>query len=413
MMRIALYHNLPSGGAKRTLMESAKRLSTRHRVDAYTLSCAEHDFGDLRPWVHHHQVFPFQPSKLFGSPLGRLNQVSRMADLRRLRSLTRQIAQQIDGIGYDVVFVHPCQFEQSPSILRYVRTPTVYYCQEPRRSSYEAMPKRPYDDDANRRRRLFNVVDPLPHLYRRLARRTDQVNTRSADRVFVNSMFMAETVNRLYGISATVAYHGVDVAQFRPLGIEKSHIVLSVGSLTPLKGFDFLVRAMARLDAATCPRLVIASNFQNADERLFIELLAKRHGVQLSLLCAIDDDALVTLYNEALLVAYSAIREPFGLVPLEAMACGTPVVSVNEGGVAESVIAGHTGLLVDRDQEQFALAIARLAADSDLAARLGRNGREHVLQHWTWEHAAAGLERSLESAAGLPSVVPAAAAYAH
>ena len=63
----------------------------------------------------------------------------------------------------------------------------------------------------------------------------------------------------------------------------------------------------------------------------------------------ITDEELVILYNKAKLVVYTPYMEPFGLVPLEAMSCGTPVVGVNEGGVMETVLNGKTGILVERN----------------------------------------------------------------
>lgn len=59
-MRIFVYHNLPSGGAKRTLQEQVKRLSKDHQIHVFTLSCAEHAFADLRPFCSAHQVFLFE-----------------------------------------------------------------------------------------------------------------------------------------------------------------------------------------------------------------------------------------------------------------------------------------------------------------------------------------------------------------
>ena len=79
-MRIALYHNLPSGGAKRTLQEATKRLAVNHQIDVYTLTTANHDFADLRPYVASHQVFEFQPGALLASPFGRFNQIIRIED---------------------------------------------------------------------------------------------------------------------------------------------------------------------------------------------------------------------------------------------------------------------------------------------------------------------------------------------
>ena len=394
-MRIALYHNLPSGGAKRTLTEATKRLAANHHIDVFTLSAANHQFADLRPYVAKHTVFPFQPRPLFQSPFGRLNQLLRLTDLLRLEKVMRRIAGIINRADYDVLLAHPCQFEKSPSLLNYATLPTVYYCQEPLRRLYEPAPFRPYDDVASARRRLLNRLDPLPPLYFNTLKRIDRRNTRRADTVLVNSEFIRASVRQIYGVEAVVSYHGIDAGVFRPLALEKQNIVLTVGSLTPLKGFDFLIEAMAKLPAANRPVLVIVSNFQNPPEKQFLQQLAVKLRVRVDFLTDISDTELVKLYNQAKVVAYAPLREPFGLVPLEAMACSTPVVAVREGGIPETVIHGQTGTLVARDAAQFAGAVAALLENPALAAAYGENGRAHVLKNWTWERAAATLETQL------------------
>jgi glycosyltransferase involved in cell wall biosynthesis len=405
-MRIALFHNLPSGGAKRTLTEATRRLAAGHHVDAYALSCADHEFADLRPFVKTHTVFEFEPLPLLRFPFGRINQLMRRADLTRLDRLEQRVAQHIEDAGYDVVVVHPCQFEQAPSLLRHLtRIPSVYYCHEPRRSVHEVMPSRPYDDEAIGRRRVLNRLDPLPALYRRKLRQRDRVNTQGAGTVLVNSRFTADGVARIYGVNAQVSYHGVDVDRFRPAAADKQNFVLSVGSLTPLKGFDFLIRVMARYRGASRPPLVIASNFQNAPERAYLEQLAGELGVEVVLRGNVGDGDLVQLYSQAKAVVYAPVREPFGLVPLEAMACAAPVVAVAEGGIVESVVDGETGLLAPRDPDAFADSIQRIVEDPALARRYGDNGRAHVLRHWTWDRAVSALERHLADATAAPSYV--------
>lgn len=397
-MRIAVYHNLPSGGAKRALVEVTRRLAERYRVDVFTLASADHDFGDLRPHATQHRVYAFAPSRLLRSPFGRANQVIRMADLRRLDALCRVIARDIDRGGYDVAFVNPCRFEKAPSVLRYLEgAATVYYCQEPPRLIYEAMPPRPYVG-AERRRTTLNRIDPLPGIYRSMLADVDRRNVLSADRVLVNSRFMRGVVNPIYDIDAEVSYLGVDTDWAQPLDMPREPFVLSVGSLTPLKGFDFLIEALARVPAERRPPLVIASNFQNPPERAYLEALAQDRGVGLTLTGNVDDAALVTLYNRARLVAYAPVREPFGLVAIEAMACGAPVVAVAEGGIPETVLHEQTGLLTERDPAAFAEALMRLYEDPDLAAAYGRNGRAHVVNRWTWERATAALEGHLMGA---------------
>lgn len=394
-MRIALYHNLPSGGAKRTLQEATKRLARRHQIDVFTLSEANHSFSDIRPFVDKHNVFNFSVGTLFSSPFGRLNQAVRLLDLWRLQKLSQTIAEQIDKNQYDVVLAHPCQFAKSPPILRQVQTPSVYYCHEPLRRLYEPVPFRPYDDAASPRRQWLNRIDPLPSLYFGALKRIDQRNARSANIVLVNSEFIRAGMQKIYGVDAAVSYHGIDTDAFHPLSVEKRNIVLSVGSLTPLKAFDFLIKAMSKLPVKNRPTLVIVSNFQNSPEKLYLQQLADEMNVTVDFLTNISDTALVELYNQAKVVAYTPIREPFGLVPLEAMACGTPIVAVREGGIPETVVDGHTGKLVTRDPSQFAEAIATLLDNPALAAEYGESGRAHVLKNWTWERAVEALESHL------------------
>jgi phosphatidylinositol alpha-1,6-mannosyltransferase len=77
------------------------------------------------------------------------------------------------------------------------------------------------------------------------------------------------------------------------------------------------------------------------------------------------------------------------------MACATPVVAIEEAGYRDSVLHEETGLLVDPLPEAIAAAIARLAAEAGVSARLGRRGREWVESRWRWEDAGRSLEAAL------------------
>ncbi len=142
---------------------------------------------------------------------------------------------------------------------------------------------------------------------------------------------------------------------------------------------------------------MIASNFQNPPERDYLLQLAERLDVELILSGNVTEERLRELYNEALVTVYAPIREPFGLVSLESMACGTPVVGVREGGLTETIIPGETGYTVERDPRAFAGAVQALLADPGLARQLGSNGRSHVLENWTWDQAVKTLEGHFEA----------------
>jgi glycosyltransferase involved in cell wall biosynthesis len=177
-----------------------------------------------------------------------------------------------------------------------------------------------------------------------------------------------------------------------------------VGELSPRKGFAFLVDALGRIPETERPGLRLACNTVQPDERARVERRARKLGVRLTIRVGLTTEALVNEYASAAFCVYAPHDEPFGLVPLEAMACGTAVVAVDEGGVRESVVHGRTGVLVSRDAQAFAKAIGALWHDPSRAAELGRQGRAHVKAIWTWERSSAAIEAQLRGAIDEPAV---------
>jgi glycosyltransferase involved in cell wall biosynthesis len=127
--------------------------------------------------------------------------------------------------------------------------------------------------------------------------------------------------------------------------------------------------------------------------------LAKSHEVTFEVRRSIDDKELVDILNRASTMAYAPRLEPFGLAPLEANACGLPVVAVAEGGIRETIVDGVNGFLVQHQPQMMADAIQRLAHDKDLAAQLGKNGSRIVQEKWSVNAAVERLERQLARAA--------------
>ncbi len=398
-MKIAVYHNLPSGGAKRALYETARRLTGRHQVDVFTVSEANHEYCDLRPFVHQHHVFGFRPLPPFPSPFGMLNHGARTGDILRLRSVQRAIAHQINHGNYDAALVHGDQYTQSPLLLQYLRVPSIYYCQDALRKVYDPPITRPYQT-LNGVRAWVNHANLLRRLYLFNVTKEDRNSLRSATLVLVNSYFSRETIYRLYAVRPRVCYLGIDLDAFRPLGMKKQPYVLSVGAVTPIKGFDFLVRSLALTPKHQRPPLIVVGNYIGPDEHAYLEDLACTVGVQIGFRELVQEAELVKLYNRAQMTLYAPILEPFGLVPLESMACGTPVVGVAEGGVRETIRHGETGLLTDREPELFAQAVLELLTDPGIAHEMGQRGPGYVQAQWGWDASVARLESHLEAVAG-------------
>jgi glycosyltransferase involved in cell wall biosynthesis len=400
-MRVALFHNIPSGGAKRALFEWMRRLTDEHTLDVYSLSTADHAFCDIRPFASRHQVFDFASRSLFKSPLGRLNQFQRWRDLGDLEELNRRIAEQINRGGYDVLFANTCMYTFIPALVQYVNIPSVYYLHEPFGSGFYRTFERPYLKVGGWRERV-DRLDPLIGLFQgRLA----SIQKRSVHRtkmLLSNSRFTGERIGEEFGVDTDFSPYGVDLNGFHPVeGAQREDYVVSVGEMSPRKGFDFVVESLGTIPAEQRPPLKLACNMVHADELAYIKELAHRNGVQLEVLVGLNVDGLRDLYNRARLCVYAPVMEPFGLVPLEAMACGTPVIGVREGGVQESIIHEQTGLLVTRDARQFGAAVQHLLENPELAETFGRNGREHVVRNWTWERSVSILEKHLADCAGV------------
>lgn len=402
-MRIALFYDLPSGGAKRTLYEQVKRLAERHEIDLFSLNCANHEFADIRPFANRVVIEPFAPSSMFGSPLGRLNSGLRIRDIWRLRQVMGRLAGEMNRGEYDVALVHPCQLTFSPAVLRFLHLPSLYYRQDVVRWVQDPPIPRPYNRQGDWRNKL-DGFDPLLAAYRKILTHEDYLNTLAATRVVTNSYFMRESLYRVYGVSPAVCYHGVDTERFHPLHLQRENFVVSVGMLNPVKGFDFVIQSLSRIAARSRPRLVLVSNSRSEDEARYLDDLATQHQVELEFKTMVDDQELVRLYNQALCTVYAPVMESFGLVPLESMACETPVVGIREGGVRETVVHKVTGLLADRDPEEFSEAVVTLVKDQELRERLGQQAREFVLREWSWEQAIARLNRHLQEVVELKGV---------
>jgi glycosyltransferase involved in cell wall biosynthesis len=393
-LRIALYHNLPSGGAKRSLFETVRRLGQSNQIDLFAPSTADEIFCSILPYVHRSNIVPFSTGLRLRKPFGRLNNIFLLEDIARLRRLLQLFAEKINNGDYDVVLVHPSQWTQAPDLLRYLQLPSVYYCHEPLRRLYETdWIKKTVNQTT--KQILISKLDPLPRIVDGYVRRIDFEAARSSTTIVTNSKFTAGEIKYVYGKEASVAYHGVDTEIFRPLGLKRENFVLSVGALLPHKGYDFVIRSLSRIPVNLRPPLIIVSNATSAVEHSRLQSLASEYEVVVDYYSQISVSDLVDLYNRCSLVIYMPYREPFGLVPLEAMACGTAVVAAREGGPGESVVDGQTGILVEHDEQKCAVVVMNLLLDGVLRERLGEQGINYVRTYWTWDKAVERMEKIL------------------
>lgn len=173
--------------------------------------------------------------------------------------------------------------------------------------------------------------------------------------------------------------------------------VVTAGRLVPRKGFETLIRALAAVPEA---ELVIAGGPDagrlSADaEARRLAAVARRAGVadRVQLAGRVDYDAMPALLRSADVVACTPWYEPFGIVPLEAMACERPVLASAVGGLTDTVIDEVTGLLVPpRDARAAALALRTLCRDDARRFGFGLAGHQRVQARYSWDRIAADTE---------------------
>lgn len=238
----------------------------------------------------------------------------------------------------------------------------------------------------------------------------------NADGVVAVSQSMREDVHELYGVpydKIRVIHNGIDLQQYRPtpdpavlarFGIDPAvPYVLFVGRVARQKGIIHLVNAIKYLRPGI--QVVLCAGAPDTEEigREMTACVGRARGESGDPIIWIPQilpkEDIIPIYTQAALFVCPSVYEPFGIINLEAMACGTPVVASAVGGIKEVVVPERTGLLVpleprgeadsepkdpDRFARDLAEAVNRLLADPAKLEEMGLRSRERVEHYFSW-----------------------------
>ena len=251
-------------------------------------------------------------------------------------------------------------------------------------------------------RRLARGAAPEPRVRLQL----EGEISRCADLLVVSTASEAEDLAAAYGVprdKAEVIAPGVDLEMFRPrdpegsrrlIGYPEARIVLFVGRLERLKGVDIVLRAFAaNVEGRPDLRLLVVgedSRHAGESEKARLKGLTRELDIEgrVDFLGPVAHHELRHFYSAAAACLMPSYSESFGLVGLEAQACGCPVIASNVAGLASVVRDGVTGLLVDGDDpELYAQALGKVLDDRALAAAMGRKGIL-LAQRFSWQRTA-------------------------
>jgi len=184
--------------------------------------------------------------------------------------------------------------------------------------------------------------------------------SRYCDRVIANSRFTGLEMEKVYGIKPDgIAYPGIDFARFSGERVQKGREIITAARLTKFKRVDFLVDVFREI-LKVHPDLTYHIVGTGEDEASLRDIV-KRLGLESRVIFhgEVDGSTLARLYRRSSLFLHGSIREPFGIAPLEAIACGTPVVAHKSGGLTEFVNENCGRLIASLDVQDWAKEITK------------------------------------------------------
>jgi glycosyltransferase involved in cell wall biosynthesis len=305
-MRVAVIHDWLTGmrGGERVL-EALLELYPSATI--YTLF---HQRGSVSPGIESHPVVT--------SWLDRIPGIYRY--YRNLLPLFPVAIESWDLTGFDLVI------SSSHAVAKGVRCGKalhICYCHTPMRYVWDA--EEDYDFSLARKAVMAMVRSPL--------RRWDVDCAARVDHFIANSRFVRDRIRKYYGRDADVVHPPIDTTFFRPSRSGRDNFYLAAGALVPYKRFDLAIEVFNKLGK----RLVIAGTGPGLDTlREMANSNIEFHGW-------VTDDELRRLYQSARALVFPG-REDFGMIPVEAQACGCPVIAYRGGGSLETVQDGLSGI---------------------------------------------------------------------
>jgi len=280
--------------------------------------------------------------------------------------------------------------------------PTSCICLTPLKVAYDEFTRAHYFAQSRRLHQRLAIG-----AYTRLDRRA----WRRYRRVFCNS---AETRRRVFDARLVdpsrleVAYHGVDIDRFYPTG-EREPFLLVAGRIMWAKHIELAIEAWLTAKPRASQntfRLVIAGMVDAKSQPYLAELRRRATGREdIVFLESPSDENLIRLYQRCTAVVFSALNEDWGLVPLEAMACGKAVIATRRGGPCESIVHGETGWLERDDAASFAARIRDLFEMSDGRLDAMADAARARAELFTWDDFVDRIDDHVDELAHAPRLV--------
>jgi glycosyltransferase involved in cell wall biosynthesis len=385
-LKLAIYYPwlyLQSGG-ERTIYE----LTARSRHD-WTIITNRYDADATFPELRKLKIIQLNPVSV------------KRSFIEVFKAGARLITQKLPLEGFDGLLVF-CEGLGDLVLFRNSELPTVCYCFTPLRAAFDGQYQ------------LHYLAMKGNSLARRAILRMGAMVFRSIDRlawkryqhVFAISLEVQRRIRegRLCAPEKmSVLYAGIDTKKMQPSFQYKPYFLLP-GRIMWTKNTELGIRSFVQMKQSRSDLAhlqLIVAGFVDQKSQPYLaklrDLVRDRNDVRL--VVAPSDEELFTLYDQCLAVIYTPFNEDMGLIPVEAMAFGKPVVTVNRGGPKEIVANGETGFLLEPNPEAIAKALGRLADDPDLVRTMGERGVQEA-RRFDWSHFHVEIDNHFDALVG-------------
>jgi len=366
-MKIALYYPwiYLKSGAENTILEMVK--NSRHEFTIFT-----NHYEPINTYAEYRNL-----------------NIIELADIPVNRSYYKVcyaafkiMTQKIDLIDYDALIVVSeglgdfIVFRNSHS-----RIPITCYCLTPLKITHDSLTRQIYLDK-NRLKKPFFIF------FEKLFRFFDKIAWERYSYVFCDSN---EVKNRILkaGLAPPanieILHPGIDLDSIKPTW-QYDNYFLQPSRIKWYKNTSLAIEAFKKFYLENPGlrkfKLIIASQVDKASKPYYEYLLALSKDIEnIRIIPNPDDELYKNLFQNAYAILHTAFNEDWGIVPLEAMAYGKPVIAVNQGGPTESIIDKETGFLVNPNAQEFSKAMKTLAEDINLVQKIGKNSRTASLKY--------------------------------
>lgn len=341
---ILVYENLPSGGAKTLFISNIQALRDRFKLKIILSN---------EKLVKLHNIFSYLYYIYF-----RDNEQWQTYNEHLLRS--------------HILIAYHTWITRSPMILRQNLIPAIYVCQEAPREFYD-----------EKYISMFTLKEKIINMLRIKIKNIDKLNVSSNKNltIIANSNFSSKNINKVYGNKAKVVYPGIKLSKFGKYCSIENRLkqILCVGAINKLKNQKFILELISTIREKERPKVLFVGNGGNRRYVKEMYQYAKRFNIDLIIKQNINNKELIQEYKKSRIFCYAPTNEPFGIVILEAMRSGLPIVASSIGGGYNEIVSSSNGFIISpKNKLQWLRAIKKLLNDDTLWKKYSKFNYHYV-----------------------------------